>query len=319
MFKKDRIYSTLVLLVFFVILLAQLFVPDMKIDTISENYLWRHTLIQNFRRFEIWIGDRVFTNALVGKEGWVFLTTDMTLRNYQKVPMSNGDIKDLIYILERIDQEVRSYGGSFLVVVPPDKSTIYPQYMPNEIPLLGTETSMDRLVRQVETNSHIQLLDLRPALMRAAETSQVYYKTDTHWNCIGAYNAYNEIVTYFSDEYPFLQPHALSDFDIVYSEENRLDISVMMEVDVPENMMSVTSKFLPNPSSELDVMIFHDSFYEACLNEFMEPTFSQISLATYKDIELAQALEMIKSEKPDLVILEFVERFMDFVLTHFIE
>jgi hypothetical protein len=267
----------------------------------------------------------VFPSVVVGKDGWLFYTEYLSLRNYQKNdPLKNRDIKNLLVILERIDTEVRQYGGTFLVVIPPDKSTIYPQYMPDEIPLIGTETSMDRLVERVETYSDIQLLDLRPILMQARESSPVYYKTDTHWNCIGAFYAYEAIMSGLLDKYPNLQAYSLDDFKIAYSEGATLDFAAMMGVDIKESKMSVSPKFQTTFSGNSgetspDLMIFNDSFYTACLDEFVEPTFSHVTSTAYKDIEMKQLLEMIKSEQPDIVVLEFVERFMDFVQNHFSE
>jgi hypothetical protein len=66
-------------------------------------------------------------------------------------------------------------------------------------------------------------------------------------------------------------------------------------------------------------MIFHDSFYPACLNSFVEPTFGSTISLHYGDASLADQLQLIEREKPDIVILEFVERQMEALVRHFNE
>ena len=61
-----------------------------------------------------------------------------------------------------------------------------------------------------------------------------------------------------------------------------------------------------------DLMIFHDSFYTACLNQFIEPQFSRTISLHYGDAALAEQLDLIETEKPDIVIVEFVERQMEY-------
>ena len=346
--KKNKadgrtVYSMIFLIIMFSIFIGQLFVSDITVDTISEKYLWKEDLIEKYRKFKFDIGDNVFSSAVVGKEGWLFFAGEMSLQNYQKSdPLNVSNTKKLVAILSQMDAAVKEYGGTFLVVIPPDKSTIYPQYMPDEIPVIGNTTSLDRLKERVEKNSDLRLLDLRPVLLQASNSSQVYYKTDTHWNCVGAFYAYQEILSAVSEDYPNIKTYTIEDFDINSYEWSDFDIAKMMAAKVVDSGVSFVPRFETKISLDTDygsrydisslkvvtnltkndqpdLMIFHDSFYDACLYNFFEPTFGRTISMRYLDVELAAVLDVIQKEKPKIVVVEFVERLIEVFLWHLYE
>jgi alginate O-acetyltransferase complex protein AlgJ len=312
----------------------------MTLNSIPDKYLWRKSLIKKYNNFRYMVGDRVFVFAVIGKDGWLYYTGGMTIQDYQKTsPMNAGNINNLIRALSQIKEKVDQYGGTFLLVISPDKSTIYPQYMPDEIPVIGQMSSLDRFVERVKKNSNIQVLDLRPVLEKVSGASQVYYKTDSHWNCLGAFYAYDEIISKLAVTYPQLQSYSLSDFQMISSQRSLFDIPVFMGLNLKEDAMDVvpkldvklstapavldgefvrkTLRIVVNSKKDLpELMIFHDSFYDACLDKFIEPTFSRTISMHYGDAKLADQLDLIDREKPDVVIVEFVERQMEWITLH---
>ena len=334
-----RGYSILFSSFFLVFVAGQLFVSDITLSSISDKYLWRKDLIKKYNNFKYMIGDRVFANAVIGKDGWLYYTGDMSIQDFQKTsPMNVGNINSIMSILGRYKERVDRYGGTFLLVIPPDKSTAYPQYMPDEIPVIGQISSLDRLVERIGKNHNIQVLDLRSVLERASISSQIYYKTDSHWNCQGAYYAYAEIISTLAVSHPQLRVYSLNDFQIIPSQKSLLDIPSLMGLNLKEDAMVAIPKFdvklstIPVPDGRYagtslktvvntekdlpDLMIFHDSFFKACLDKFIEPTFSRTISLHYGDIKLADDLALIDAEKPNIVIVEFVERQMEYFFRH---
>jgi alginate O-acetyltransferase complex protein AlgJ len=324
--------------VVFVMLTGQLFAPGITLGSISENYLWRKNLAKIYSNVKYRIGDRVFANTVVGKNDWLFFTGDMSIRDHQKTsPLNMGNMKRLTRSLNEIKDQTEQYGGMFLLIIAPDKSTVYPQYMPDEIPVLGQTSSFDRLVEYLDRNSDIQLLDVRPVFSKASETAELYYKTDTHWNCMGAFYASNEILSKVSIPYPQVPLYTLDDYKFSARDALR-DIPVMMGWDIHEDTINALPKFKTEISSvteEADspnrislkiavnaekdlpeLLIFHDSFYEVCLDRFLEPNFSRTTSTYYRKGELVDYLDVIAAEKPDVVIVEFAERYMDYLYRH---
>ena len=59
-------------------------------------------------------------------------------------------------------------------------------------------------------------------------------------------------------------------------------------------------------------VILHDSFYNECLNQFIEPYFSKTFSLHYGTSTLANYIDLINNEKPDVVIVEFAERHIEY-------
>jgi hypothetical protein len=335
-------YSTFFVALFFVVLIAQLFIPNFSLKAISDGYLWRKDLIKGYFNFKYNVGDKVYSRAVIGKDGWLFYTGDMSIQDYQKTAPANvGSLNRFMAVFNSYNEQVSQYGGVFLIVIVPDKSTVYPQYMPDEIPVIGQTSSLDRLVERLQKDGRFQFLDLRITLKAGSAASQNYYKTDSHWNCDGAYSAYKEIISKLASSHLNLQAYSLDDFRMISSQNSLLDVPSSMGLDLKENSMDAIPKFNSNLSASTglsrenagnslrvvvnsgkvapSLMIFHDSFYPACFNSFVEPTFGSTISLHYGDASLADQLQLIEREKPDIVILEFVERQMEALVRHFNE
>ena len=327
-----KIYSKVFAFVFFAILLLQLLGPDLRVNTVSDRFLWRVDLIEKFNGFRYWVGDRVFSAGLVGKDGWLFYSGDFSIHDYQKTaPVSKKQLKGLAKILSLLNEHTTQYGGVLLVVIPPDKNTIYPQYMPDQIPVIGQTSRLDQFMKYIQENTEVQVMDLRPALLDASQSSQIYYKSDAHWNCPGAYYASNEIISRINTLYPEMQTHPLSDYEPGSIRDFSLDISTTMGLGLQEDTPTLTPKFptgsmsyMPyekNKSIQVAVnsqkdlpsaVILHDSFYTECLNQFLEPQFSRILSMHYGIAKLSDYIQLIDTEKPDVVIVEFAERHIEY-------
>lgn len=327
-----KIYSKVFAFVFFAILLLQLLGPDLRVNTVSDRFLWRMDLIEKFNTFRYWVGDRVFSAGLVGKDGWLFYSGDFSIHDYQKTaPVSKKQLKGLAEILSLLNEHAARYGGTLWVVIPPDKNTIYPQYMPDQIPVIGQTSRLDQFMEYIQENTEVQVMDLRPALMDASQSSQIYFKSDAHWNCLGAYYASDEIISNLNISYPKMQTRPLSDYELGLITDTSLDISTTMGLGLQEDTPTLTPKFPTgivsyapyekNKSIQVAVnsqkdlpsaFILHDSFYSECLDQFLETQFSRTLSTHYGIAALSDYLKLIDTEKPDVVIVEFAERHIEY-------
>jgi hypothetical protein len=328
----ERIYSAAFALIFFVILLIQLLGSGLRVNKIADTFLWRKPFIKTFNTFRYSIGDRVFNEGLVGKDGWLFYSGDFSIHDYQKTsPVPNKQLKDLARILRKINEHTTQYGGAMLLVIPPDKNTIYPEYMPDQIPVLGETSRLDQLMEYIHQNTQVQVLDLRPVLAEVSRSAQIYYKSDAHWNCIGAYYASNEIISKLNGLYPQMKTHPLSDYEQGSFTDSSLDISSTMGLGLKEIAPTLNPKFATGSisyhpyeqneaikvatNSQTDLpsaVIIHDSFYTECLNQFLEPQFSRTLPAHFGVAGLDDYLALIDAEKPNVVIVEFAERHIEY-------
>jgi alginate O-acetyltransferase complex protein AlgJ len=332
MTKTAKIYSGIFSVLFFSILLVQLFIPDFSLDSLSEKFLLRMTLIKEFNAFRYAVGDTIFNGGLVGKDGWLYYTGDYSIHDYQKTElMGLSRLEYFGELLNKLNQSTAQNGGKMWLMIPPDKNTIYPQYMPDEIPVIGQSSRLDQLTDYLQKKTEINLLDLHPLFTDVAKSSQIYYKSDAHWNCLGAYYGSNELLAQVSALHPQVQTHPLTDYEFGTMSDSTLDIAGVMGLKLQEETVTLTPKFpigsisyesydgsdaikvATNSQTDLPTaLVIHDSFYPECLNQFLEPQFSRVIFSHYEKMKFSDYLKLIETEKPDVVIVEFAERHIEY-------
>ncbi|WHT19882.1 hypothetical protein N8J89_02035 [Crossiella sp. CA-258035] len=126
-----------------------------------------------------------FTKVIQGKDDWLFFGMDM-----QAKCRPDKSLNQVLDQVRKLRGVVESSGRAFLLMVPPDKSTMEPGFLPDSYggkdcaPAIGAE-----FWNRFATEPGV--LDLRPILN---ETKQrlgrpVYHKDDTHWSDEGAVSA----------------------------------------------------------------------------------------------------------------------------------
>ena len=109
-------------------------------------------------------------------------------------------------------------GIKFYITVPPNKNTIYPEYMPDSY-IRGETNRLDQLINYLHENTEIVLIDLREDLLKAKEEypdEYLYYNLDTHWNNHGGFVAYRKIVETIKKDFPTMPVMSKSDYQIDY-------------------------------------------------------------------------------------------------------
>jgi hypothetical protein len=300
-------------------------VSDIK--NISQNFWGRGVLIKLFSDTNLTLGNEVYDRTLLEKDNWLIYIGENCLDDYQNtIPFTPQELTDIQRKLDSLAGRLASKGAKLIVIVPPNKNTIYPEYFPTEIPKIGNRSRLDQLVDYGKSNGKMQILDLRPALIKAREQKRVYYKTDTHWNDFGAFVAYQEIMKEVKKWYPEVEVHTISDFQFVPITFSG-DISQMMvKTNISEETTVMKPVFerniymrtwLTDPGSRPNILttksdknaprllMFRDSFAIA-LQPFLSDHFSNaVFIWSFFGDE-----SYYDTEKPDIVILELTERYL---------
>jgi alginate O-acetyltransferase complex protein AlgJ len=332
MTKTTKIYSGIFSILVFFLLLFQLVIPNLSLDSLSEHFRWRLALVRDFSLFRFAAGDTVFNDGLVGKDGWLYYTGDYSIHDYQKTDlMGPSRLEYFGELLSKLNRSAIQNGGRMWLMIPPDKNTIYPQYMPDQIPVIGQASRLDQLTGYFQKSTEINLLELRPLFADVARSSQIYYKSDAHWNCLGAYYGANELLTQVSALHPEVQTHPLPDYEFGTMTDSTLDIAGVMGLNLQEQSVTLTPKFSTGVISHVPyeknssmtvalnsrkdlptALVIHDSFYTECLYQFLEPQFSRVTISHYEEAHFSDYLKFIETEKPDVVIVEFAERHIEY-------
>lgn len=135
-------------------------------------------------------------NVMVGADGWLFYTGGRVVEQVTGEDIHIDRLESMVDFVERIYKESSQRKIKFLFIVAPNKHTIYREKMPSKMQTVPAEQERTILLNLMQ-DRNIPTVDLVPILREARTYNQVYWKTDTHWNELGSYIAFNAIVDEF--------------------------------------------------------------------------------------------------------------------------
>ena len=325
-------YTWIIIATFFSILIIPLRKLNFDPHQIESNFYGRERLISWAADFRALIGDRIYPKAIIGEEIWLFLTAEKSIDDYQRViPLTEDELARIQKNLDAVATDYAEKGINFLIVIPPSKHSIYPEYMPKEISVMGGTSRLDQLLTYLDAhNSPTKILDLRPVLLNAKEEGQqLYYKTDTHWNEYGVLLAYEEITTTLAHENPQVSSHSPSDYQVYVIKNASLDIAQNMGITTfKEDKLGAKPLFQPLANfheiraggrkitfsaiknEELpSAVVYYDSFFFRMIPLLGEDFSNAIYIQNYLGGGLWN-LNWVTENNPDIVIVEFTERYI---------
>lgn len=326
-----RHYAKLFIVIFFGMLLLPLRTLVFDPYAIEDSFYPRARLVTWTSNLRLTLGDRVFPKVVVGDDGWLVYTAEGDVEDYQKTEAFSGEELTRIQAgLDALSARYAEEGITLIVVIPPNKNTIYPERVPSEIPVVGEVSKLDQLVDYLNANGQQQILDLREPLLAAKAEREIYYATDTHWNDYGAYIAYAAILQELQKTFPNLSAYPSSSFNVSTAEPDQLDLSRNIGVTLlPESRIQFAPLFdLGTSYKELnlggrkmlvsynadeslpDLIMYHDSFFFSVIPLLGEHFHHGLFIQNYTGGGLWN-LSWVDEQKPDVVIIEFTERYLD--------
>lgn len=273
----------------------------------------------------------------VGRDGWLFYAGEADLEDYENIlAYTPQQLAGIAEIIEDRRAWLEQRGIKFYCIVAPEKHTIYGEYLPPELHKIGKESRFDQIARRLGSNPRMAFIDPRPAMLLAKSQGRLYHRTDTHWNELGAFFGYTELVNRIAKDFPAIKRHTLRDYTISKTETKGGDLARMLSLTdvIKEENITLVPKFRPraidaarpyddpgnpaiNPGREMIVketrdpslpraLIFRDSYSTALVSFLSENFQSIVFLWTWNFMP-----ELIEREKPDIVIEEHVERYID--------
>jgi len=325
-------YSLVFILLFLGLLLAQAFPLAQTLPSRFDSFPLHDKFISAVTEFRLALGDRVFHDTLVGPNRWLVYATDRGMDKFQNVrPLTEKELGDYEKSLLAFQSLVEANGGQLLLVAAPYKNTVYPENVPAEIQRIGEISRLDQILNRLEGHSSIQVLDLRPALFAAKKDAQIYYATDTHWNDLGGFAAYQAIIEALKPSFPELSPHPISDFKISMQAPKQLDLSYIIgSASLTEERVQLQPLFKPtaridsmvlpsgrqvtfarNKNTDLpSALFFHDSFLYSVM-QFLSENFSR---TYYVDLQAGNDIlppAWVEQLQPDVVVIVLNEHFLD--------
>lgn len=322
-------------LVFCAVFLALLLLPllnfNLDLAQFQQEFWGAASLRRAYSGFRQALGDVYFDKVIVGQDGWLILSTPGSLDDYQRTNLfSEAELKAIQANLDATYAQLQAQGILFYVVLPPDKNTIYPEYLLPQIPQLGKTSRLEQLIAYQTEHGKAPIIDLRPALLAEKEQRRVYLTTDTHWNAYGALAATREMLLPLREKFPTLKVHGLEDYEKPQGIITQGDLArnsvpsaageewfglepkfgrQWVRYNLSDQMPVIVSTVNLDPSLPR-ALIYHDSFmiwqYDFVADHFGKATF----IWSYNvDVNFAVG------EKADVVYLECTERYLDSLIS----
>jgi hypothetical protein len=297
----------------------------------SENYFGREKLVYvaNNTLYHIF-GNQVFPKMIAGDDGWLIYADKDSLNDYQNAfPFTPQEVDSIRSRLNSLCEDLTKQNITFIFFIPPNKNTIYPEYIPTSIPVMNEKSRLDQVVEIYQETKSCRLIDLRQELMVARQKSRVYYATDTHWNSTGELIAYQSLSRILHESFPAIYVHSIEDFTLTsvsysgdltnrrFGQIQEYEITLLLRPNDQQkySILTTTPKktvTVVRDNTDLPTgLIFCDSFFTSLL-PFVAEDFRYAQYLQTTNVDL----NLIADTKPDVVILEITERFLEKLLNN---
>jgi alginate O-acetyltransferase complex protein AlgJ len=277
--------------------------------------------------------------VLLGNQGWLFYTGDRAIQSFMNVePLTVDQLAQWKAGVDARAQWLAKRNIKFVMCVPPDKYTVYPEMLPPFLKPVGSKSRLDQLVDCLRGDSNVTFVDVRPTLLAHKKDGQLFFKNDTHWNDEGAFLAYTELMRPIHQWFPAVQP--LRRTDMIHSQRKSIgDLAQMLELKpffreqgakltpggranyviapnstvqdfsllgtVPNNLTKPYISAKKADATLPRLLLFHDSFMVAMM-PWLPEAGSKTEFWWQDDLNP----DIIEREKPDAVVWEITERFL---------
>ncbi len=310
---------------------------------LNDNIGFREQFVQtaSWIKFNV-LGIKSNDKVHAGKDGWFFYTLDHNLQIAQgNYPMDKKMLESIRVNQEAVKQRLYEQGIEYILVLPVSKASIYPEMIQTGNYSIR-KTLVDLVADYLEETTDIKIVRLKESLLEKKKEEQVFFKTDTHWNEIGAYTAYKTIIENMNKwgilknlpvSVTFENAQRKGEFSAMLGNTNLLQEESFKQIVIPsQNARQITDAeadekyqrvyeimkqealgyqqtlYINDKVMTPKVLMYGDSMFASWhLPELMAETFSEFSYMWARNINQ----EVVDLLKPDVVVYELTERYLN--------
>lgn len=310
------------------------------LENFDDNFHGRTSLIHQFIHYKInWLKDSPLPNKLlIGKKNMLFLVDYNSMADYRNIEhFSSEEKKQLAQTLIDNKRQLNQLGIPYIIVIVPEKQRIYPEYLPENIRQVRSESRLENFKKYLKKRLvNLQLIDLNPVLLKEKKNRPqlLYFKEESHWNYLAAKLAFDTI----QNSIPAKNRSENLQYVNKIFFENDLDLAMQLGKSFsytertvkPTPMSRIPTTDAAHPLQVSDyklkrkpnyfiskenskrkgkVMVYRDSYGEF-LKEYFQQSYGQSLLIWTYDLNF----EDVKKYRPDVVIHEIAERHLDMLI-----
>ena len=309
----------------------------------KENFGWRNFLFFVYSRWKYYgLGTSPLPEkVVVGRNGWFYLGNsynNVVQQHQGLMPLSVDSARIITQRLVEHQQQLAQQGIKLYVFIAPDSHTIYPEYLPDHLRVSDRPSRLDVFKQYVTQHSSLPLIDVRDTLIRSRQQYEVYYRTDTHWNDYGTLVGCAALIERIRQDVPTIPPVRKADFRITSMSGGGGDLVQMLTLEkevkdrvfydikpapfliarqtatVPDTVTGPARsgfpslRFIGPDPRRPRLLLIGDSFSHS-MTQFMPGYFGESYFVRTSRLDPA----LIRAEKPDVVVIEIVERNLDWL------
>jgi len=292
----------------------------------KDNFIFKSLLFDSYKKIKLNLfqTNPIPPKVLKGKDGWYFLGnsfSEVTLESLGLDTLNKNELEQIKRNYEGNQQWFKDQGIDYYIAIAPNKHSIYHDF-------LGVRISPNR---KKEINQLASLMKPRELINLGKgfkeKDEQLFLKTNTHWNDLGAYYGYENLMHFLQLNYPVLSILSLDEVRDSSVLSNSEDLTEMLgipaneiktelfikdrnakrqegKIDIPENVNPLTYEIrYKSEANPLKILFFRDSFSTDMIDYIAEGFGESVFIWNHM-----MSKELILKEKPDIVIHEFIER-----------
>lgn len=271
----------------------------------------------------------------VGKDSWLFYTEKERAVYEGTFKLNSIEIDKIVDELNRRDSILQSMNIPFVILIAPTKAEIYSDQLPSYYRRTG-KTLTQEIIKNIQNRTKIPVVYPKEALTKAKKKFQTYHQFDNHWNQLGAFFAYSELMQKIKKHFPNLKIKMLKMEDVKLKKEitnggnlaNMIGLDHLLketnytfEVKNKKAKEAPKQNYKPIPGfaypaeyetvSEIKnsnlpkALIIRDSYINAMM-PYLNESFSKSSYI-FDAWQYKLNDEILKNESPDIFILEIYE------------
>jgi hypothetical protein len=309
-------------------------IPRALDDYIDDRFGFREVFVTMMENIES-SSRKIIDNTVIGKNNWFFFAGDNSVGDFFKINLlSDEQVTRIVNAIERRAKWCNDNGIKFIFLIVPEKHNVYPEFFPFDRP--EGITRMDQVISALPDNLRDMVIYPVDIFIKNKNGEiPLYLETDSHWNSKGAYYTHLEMVdrikrmfpeTGFPDiDYVTEVSYEPGGGDLILSLRGVSAIMTIPDVRPADGWDKYYSSLKGsgnNPygtatnydSSLLKAVVFHDSYYN-WLYQFTSTVFSSTDFFwNYREFSFPVDKEYILENKPDIIIWELVERYIERLL-----
>lgn len=289
----------------------------------NDHLPYRNLFVKNLNLVKYYFFHENVGQVINGKDGWLFYSGVNAITYYKRDSYFPEEyMQEIVQNLSKINQRTKEQNIQFVLLLLPNKEEVYEEYMPDYYIHPEMSNRTDVLAEYIWHDSNIMLVYPKEEMRQEKDKYQLYFKHDTHYNCLGAFIAYEQVIESLGKERIYL-----SDCEVMkapmserMSGENDLEkmmgFSGVLENDFEYYLLDYPlvedwerdDYYNPNGIYEEKILLVGDSFRISLL-PYLYRDFKSVKVVDFT----VYSQNILDEFQPDIVIWELLERNDEFL------